>query len=140
MSYENIRKRLIEDEDIVLHAYEDHLGYLTIGVGRLIDKRRGGGISREEAMMLLDNDIAARVSQLDGVEGFSSFPEPVQEALVNMCFQLGFSGLLLFKKMWAKLRNGDWSGAADEALDSRWAKQTPNRANRIADLIRSAED
>lgn len=31
---------------------------------------------------------------------------------------------------------GDYQNAADEALDSRWARQTPNRAKRVTDVIR----
>jgi hypothetical protein len=30
-----------------------------------------------------------------------------------------------------------YSAAADQMLDSRWAKQTPNRANGMADIMRS---
>ena len=56
------KMRCMEEEGLVLHAYEDHLGYLTIGYGRLIDKRRGGGISKAEAEYLLLNDCR-RVEQ-----------------------------------------------------------------------------
>lgn len=139
MNIEKIREKLIEHEDLVLHAYEDHLGYLTIGVGRLIDKRRGGGISESEAMHLLDNDIARVVLRLDGERGFKEFPPVVKEALVNMAFQLGHRGVINFKKMWQALRESDWEKAADEALDSKWAEQTPNRAKEIAQMIREAE-
>lgn len=137
MILSKLRADLIRDEGEVLHAYEDHLGYMTIGYGRLIDKRRGGGISKQEALMMLDNDIIRVIDELKEKTGFGEHPEAVQHALVNMGFQLGVNGLLGFKKMWAHLANHDYAAAADEALDSRWAQQTPERAERVTDLIRS---
>jgi len=133
-----IRDQLIKHEGVVLHAYEDHLGYLTIGVGRLIDKRRGGGITRDEAMFLLDRDIYRVVEGLRKEPGFTDLPSTVKEALVNMAFQLGHRGVMNFRKMWKALREHDYDRAADEALDSRWAEQTPKRAQEVAEMIREA--
>ena len=42
---ENLTDQLRRDEGCVLHAYPDHLGFLTLGIGRLIDRRKGGGIT-----------------------------------------------------------------------------------------------
>jgi len=125
------------DEGLVLHAYQDHLGYWTIGYGRLIDERCGGGITEEEAEYLLTNDILRKVDALAERTKLTTFPTAVQHALINMAFQLGVNGLLQFKKMWAHLDNHDYAAAADEALDSRWAKQTPSRAKRVTDMMRS---
>jgi len=105
MILSKLREDLIRDEGEVLHAYQDHLGYWTIGYGRLIDKRRGGGISKQEALSMLDNDILRVIGQLQEKTGFNEHPEAVQHALVNMGFQLGVNGLLGFKKMWAHLAN-----------------------------------
>ena len=137
MPIEALRKQLLRHEGEVLHAYEDHLGYLTIGVGRLIDKRRGGGITHDEAMMLLDNDIRRVIDELESrAPWFKRLDTTRQQAIANMAFQLGVSGLLGFRKMIGALDHGDYRKAADEALDSRWARQTPNRAREIADMIR----
>lgn len=138
MDLRAVREILKQDEGEVLHAYQDHLGYWTIGYGRLIDKRRGGGITQREAEFLLDNDISRVVEQLAARTDFLSHPEEVQHALINMAFQLGVNGLMGFRKMWAHLDNHDYEAAADEALDSRWATQTPKRAQRVTDLIRGA--
>ena len=62
---DNITRLLRGDEGEVLTAYPDHLGYLTIGVGRLIDKRKGGGITPEESAYLLANDIMRKSMDLD---------------------------------------------------------------------------
>lgn len=59
-----LTKQLRRDEGEVLSAYQDHLGYWTIGVGRLIDKRKGGGLTSEESDYLLGNDIDKRDKEL----------------------------------------------------------------------------
>ena len=60
----------------------------------------------------------------------------VQMVIINMCYQMGVSGVMKFKKALAAMKNGEWDIAATELLDSRWAKQTPNRANELADMTR----
>lgn len=138
MNFSQVRDQIMRHEGFVPHAYQDHLGYWTIGIGRLIDRRRGGGISQAEAMMLLNNDIARVVRALESIDAFSCAPERVQQALVNMAFQLGVAGIKSFRRMWAALDRADYKAAAEEALDSRWAEQTPERAQEIAEMIRQA--
>lgn len=131
-----LKNDLLRDEGFVSHAYRDHLGYWTIGVGRLIDKRRGGGISEDEARYLLGNDIHRVCMDLgEALPWWHDLSEPRQRALANMAFQLGVSGLLRFKRMLAALEAGEWGKAYGEALDSAWAKQTPERAQRVAKML-----
>lgn len=133
-----LKDDLIRDEGFRSAAYRDTLGYWTIGVGRLIDERRGGGITQEEARYLLGNDIARITSELDRrLPWWNGLPEPKQRALCNMAFQMGVNGLLGFRKMLAALKAGEWEKAATEALDSSWAWQTPERAERIATVLRA---
>lgn len=136
MDKEQLASELIRDEGFVAHAYHDHLGYLTIGVGRLIDERRGGGITRDEALYLLHNDIDQRVEALrQRLDFWEGLDDTRQRALANMAFQMGLNGVMNFRRMLAALARGEWKTAHDEALDSRWAQQTPERANRVADMI-----
>ena len=131
-----IKAHLRAHEGCVLHAYQDHLGYWTIGYGRMIDERRGGGISEAEAEQLLTNDISRVIADLEyAAPMLHTLPESVQHALVNMAFQMGVTGLMGFRRMWAALEAGDWELAAEEALNSRWAEQTPRRAHEIAGMI-----
>ena len=136
MDKAKLRAQLIRHEGVVNHAYEDHLGFLTIGVGRLIDERRGGGLSDDEVMYLLDNDIDrfthALQSQLDF---FNDLNDTQQQALVNMAFQLGVNGLLSFRNTLGLMRSKRYAEAHTEALKSRWAKQTPNRAAEVAKML-----
>jgi len=131
---------LKKDEGIVLHEYKDHLGYSTIGIGRLIDRRRGGGITMEEAEYLLNNDIVTRVDLLrKHLPWFDNKPVDVRRALLNMSFQMGIEGLLGFKNTLKMIEKGQYVKAADNALKSKWArKDTPNRAARVTDWIRNA--
>lgn len=133
-----IADHLRAEEGTVLHAYRDHLGFLTIGTGILIDERKGGSITAEENEYLLGNRIGRIGRQLDErLPWWREQPEAVQVALAAMAFQLGVGGLLGFPKMLGALRAGDREAAALEALDSKWAREdTPARAARVAAMIR----
>lgn len=136
----HLTKQLRRDEGEVLTAYKDSLGYLTIGVGRLIDKKRGGGITAEESAYLLGNDIDRIDADLRSrLEWFAGLDEARQGACLNMAFQLGVEGLLEFERTLAAIRDGHYAHAANLALQSKWAKQTPERARRIARQIESGE-
>jgi lysozyme len=130
-------KQLRSDEGEVLHAYQDHLGWWTIGVGRLIDKRKGGGISKGESEYLLRNDIDSRVQALQTrLPWFNGLDDARKGVLLNMSFQMGVEGLMGFHTTLARVQAGDYMGAADSMLQSKWANQTPQRANRLADQMR----
>ena len=133
-----IEDQLRLDEGERLTAYQDHLGYWTIGVGRLIDSRKGGGISREESSMLLRHDIERVEQAIDKALPWAATLDPIRKAaLINMGFQLGVSGLLGFAQTLAAIKAGEYQSAADRMLASRWASQTPARARRLADQVRS---
>lgn len=135
--FDTIKNDLKSDEGFRSHVYQDHLGYFTIGYGRMVDKRKRGGITKEEAEMLLENDMATVWNELEnGLSFWPRLPLNVKRALVNMGFQMGVPTVLRFKKTLKHLQNGQWERAADEALDSKWASQTPNRAKRVTDWIR----
>ena len=132
-----IEDQLRLDEGERLTAYQDHLGYWTIGVGRLIDSRKGGGISRAESDMLLRHDIERVEQAIDRALPWAVTLDPVRRgALVNMGFQLGVSGLLGFAQTLAAIKAGEYQSAADRMLASRWASQTPARARRLSDQVR----
>ena len=138
MDTDLLTEDLMRDEDFVSHAYKDSEGYLTIGYGHLIDKRLGGGIPESIAMLLLEYDIA--VAELECQQNFDFWDdlgEPQQRAVCNMAHNLGLPRLRGFKRMIAALGAHDYDKAATEAMDSLWARQVGDRANRVADLMRS---
>lgn len=127
---------LKRDEGVRYKLYRDTEGKWTIGYGHNIEDR---GITPSVAEMILDEDIAVAVRDLDNcVPWWRQMPETARRALANMCFQLGWPRLSAFVKMLEALQAGDWEVAASEALDSRYAKQAPGRAARIAALYRRA--
>lgn len=137
----NLEKQLRADEDEVLYAYQDHLGFWTIGIGRLIDKRKGGGISKAESAYLFANDVAAKTAEVRrALPWFDQLSEPRQGVLLNMAFQMGVAGLLEFKNTLAMIEGGHYEAAADGMLNSKWAKeQTPARAKRLSDQMRTGQ-
>lgn len=120
-------------EGLRLFPYNDTVGKLTIGYGRNL---QDNGITIQEAEILLNNDIKKCVSELSNFEWFTSQPEKVRWALINMCFNLGLTRLLGFKKMIKALEQKDYLTASIESLDSKWANQVHERANDIALMIR----
>lgn len=125
-----IRDQLIRDEGLRLHPYKDSVGKLTIGVGRNLDDV---GISKAEAALLLDNDIADAVQRLETAFPWAAALDDVRKAvLINMTFNMGIQGLAGFKNFLAAVQAGDYSKARDEMLDSIWAEQTGPRAQRLA--------
>ena len=129
---------LMQDEGVKLVAYPDSRGFLTIGIGRMIDERKGGGISVAEAKMLCDNDVSARVvSLINALPWFASLDPVRQSALVNVAFNLGVNGLLEFHKMLAAVAAGDWVTATDELHASLWATQV--QASRVSRIARYLE-
>lgn len=136
----NVRQQLIELEGRERSAYQDHLGYWTIGVGRLIDKRKGGCLSDEEIDFLLDNDIKRVKTQIRAaLPWFDRLNEPRQAVLINMAFQMGLEGLLGFKNTLAAVRDERYEHAANLMLQSLWAKQTPSRAKRMSHQMSTGE-
>lgn len=129
----DLKTQLIGFEGSVPHAYQDHLGFWTIGVGRLIDKRKGGLLSPDEIEYLLDNDIRRTTQKV--IESFpwaSKLNEPRLAVLVNMAFQMGIKGLMGFTGTTESMRAGRYSDAAEGMRRSLWARQTPDRARRLA--------
>lgn len=138
---ERLAAHLLVDEGVVLHAYQDHLGYWTIGAGRLIDKRKGGGITYSEAMVLLQNDIT---KHWDGL--IARFPwiaelTPArQAAFANLAFNLGVDGLSKFRFTLAAAERGDWNAVGRGLMHSLWYQQVGRkRSERIITLMLTGE-
>ena len=125
---------LIRDEGLKLRPYRCTAGKLTVGYGHNLDDV---GISKTVAIFILRDDIEGCVVDLNrNARWWRSLPENCQRALINMCFNLGWPRLSKFQNMFAALQSGDYARAADEALDSLWANQVGERAQRVAALIR----
>ena len=125
----------MEEEGLKLFPYRCSANKLTLGVGRNIEDR---GISDITAMQMLEEDIALCVNELErNISWWSEAPGGLQEVLIDLCFNMGISKLMLFTKTLQYLGSGEMVKAADELLNSRYATMVPNRAKRNADIIRS---
>jgi lysozyme len=135
----NIVRQLNGDEGRKACVYQDSLGYWTIGVGRLVDARKpGAGLRPKEMEYLLANDVEDRVQQLTArLPWFINLDEARQGVLLNMSFQLGVDGLLAFKNTLELVRTGRYVEAANAMLQSKWAGQTPERAERLSKQMAS---
>lgn len=129
---------ILSAEGFKSSAYMDSQGLWTIGYGTLIDKRLNAGLTTEEGKYLYNNRRNIAISSCN--DHFSWFPklsDARQRALVEMCYQLGISGLLKFINMLIAMQNYNFNDAAIAALDSEWAKQCPQRAARVAGMIKN---
>lgn len=137
----NLVRQLNGDEGRKACVYQDHLGFWTIGVGRLVDARKpGAGLRPKEMDYLLTNDITDRVQALTTrLPWFIQLDEARQGVLLNMSFQLGVEGLLGFKNTLELVRQGKYEDAAAAMLQSKWAGQTPERAKRLSDQMRDGQ-
>lgn len=133
--------QLKRDEGVEATVYQDHLGFWTIGVGRLVDKRKSGaGLRPDEIDYLLSNDIKDRVAALTkALPWFSKLDDARQGVLLNMAFQMGTAGLLGFKNTLTLVAAGRYEEAAQRMLQSKWATQTPARAKRLAEQMKTGE-
>ena len=124
-------------------VYLDTLGKRTVGVGHLcVEDFWEDDKEYEEKflMTILEHDLQTAIKgakDLMAENGCMDIDEQAEEIIIEMVFQLGKTGVSKFKNMWKALSGLDYSTAADQMLDSRWAKQTPNRANGMADIMRS---
>ena len=64
--------------------------------------------------------------------------DSVKEVVVEMCYQLGLAGFSKFKMTISYLEKENYIEASKEMLDSKWAKQTPNRAKKLSKIVESA--
>lgn len=137
----DILDQLILHEGEVAYAYPDSLGYLTIGVGRLIDKRKGGRLRPDEIRYLLANDVSEVQRALDEKLPWWRGLDPVRrKVLIDMGFNLGIDGLLGFHNTLEFVRTGDWQRAAAGMLASKWAKQVGIRAIRLSKMMQTGDD
>lgn len=127
-----------EHEGLRLKPYTCTAGKLSIGYGRNIEDR---GISNDEAEYMLRNDIELCYQELNCFSWFSDLDTVRQYALVDLCFNMGLPGLLTFRKALAAMAEGLYEKAADEFLDSKWAREDvgAQRSKRITEMIRTGK-
>lgn len=130
-------EQLKRHEGVKLKPYFDTVGKCTIGIGRNLDDI---GITEKEAEMLLTNDIHEAIFQLTRRFTWTKELDEVRfAALINFTFNVGIGTVVEFKNAMALLKDGKYDMAADEFLNSKWAKQVGQRAIDVTEQIRTGE-
>jgi len=134
---EKCKLELMRDEGLRLKVYRDSAGIETIGVGRNL---RDKGISHDEAMFLLENDIDECIADCLTFPWFADLNPVRQRVLINMRFNLGASRLRQFKNTLGYVSRGEYQLAAEGMLASKWAKQVGQRAIRLARMMETGRE
>ena len=115
-------------------VYKDTLGIDTIGYGFAI---KDLVMDEDIAEMVLRRKLDALIDRVNRRFDFiAEMPTEVQDVIYEMCYQMGVTGVSKFKKTLAYLENNEFKMAAKEMLDSRWARQTPNRAKKLSEIVK----
>lgn len=133
-----LHRLIIRHEGFEQKPYNDVLtGDITIGVGRNLSSI---GLSHDEVMYLLDSDIGRCDRELQyHFKWYLELGRVRQDAMINLCFNLGMTKLKSFKRALASMGDHDFEAAADHFLDSKWADQVGQRAEDVAYMIRSGK-
>ena len=144
----DVYEEICADEGKVLHAYFCSEHHKTVGIGHKVlgtdvendldiygigaDVADDQRISEDRCYELFQGDVQIAIDGCEKIYGnWEELPQEAQHILVNMCFQLGQGGLGKFKNLKVAIEDYQWQRASMEMLDSRWASQTPERAERL---------
>tara|TARA_R110002020_G_scaffold10088_1_gene39131 strand:+ start:569 stop:1138 length:570 start_codon:yes stop_codon:yes gene_type:complete len=144
-----VYNEVASDEGKILHCYLCSELHKTVGIGhKVLETDTENNLSIYEAYdnkvpedqkisegrcyELFQEDIQIALGGCQKIySNWEDLPQEVQHILINMCFQLGQRGLSNFKNMKLAVEDQDYAKASIEMMDSRWAKQTPERAERL---------
>lgn len=140
--FDNLKDRIKQHEGCVLRSYNCSEGVATIGYGHAIKSGEvfDEPITEEMASMIFEKDFMEAVDSANSllpIRIIKELPQPVHGVLIEMCFQLGRTGVSRFKNMLAAIKEGEYKSAAAEMRNSLWATQTPGRAESLAKIMES---
>jgi len=138
--YTELMNRIKKHEGFVNKIYKDSLGKATIGFGHLVTKydkfEENKEYSKDELEYVFKDDFNNALAHANSLMDGLNLHQETKNVIVEMVFQLGVGGVGKFKNMWEALRHQDYNKASKEMLDSRWAKQTPGRAEELSAIVR----
>ena len=152
-----VYEEISADEGKVLHAYLCSELHKTVGIGHKVletdaenalyiygtndDVADDQCISEGRCYELFQEDVQIAIGGCQKIYGnWEELPQEMQHVLTNMCFQLGQGGLGKFKNFKTAIEDYQWQRASEEMLDSRWASQTPERAQRLSERVLAIGD
>lgn len=133
----NLKEEIKREEGYRDWPYPCSEGFLTVGYGHNLDAApmipEAMTLIRQAHALQFEHDFSESVKAAENLgDWFNRMPQPWREACIAMIYQLGLPTFLEFRKMIAALKVGDGDEAKRQALDSVWARQTPERAQRVA--------
>jgi lysozyme len=145
MDMEKLKEEIKADEGVIYEVYNDHLGYKTFGCGHLCkatdpenELEVGDPVSVERVNECFEQDLQRVIEDCRILyEFFDDLPEDAKRIIANMMFNLGRPRLTKFRKMYLAVMDANWIEAAIQMEDSLWAKQVPNRAERLCERMRN---
>lgn len=130
----SVRELIIRHEGLRLIPYRDSVGKWTIGFGRNIEDN---GISRDEAFLMLENDIARATNEARSFNWWEELNPARQAVVICMLYNMGLKRFRGFTQMIRALELRRYEVAAAEALNSKWANQVGYRATELAKIMRT---
>tara|TARA_R100001443_G_scaffold48448_1_gene60776 strand:+ start:4792 stop:5217 length:426 start_codon:yes stop_codon:yes gene_type:complete len=135
----NLKEQIAKHEGYEPKVYKCTNGYDTIGYGFAIKDLY---MDKEVADLILDQKINKLLKRISADEDWGDWflekPQAIQEVLINMIYQIGFSGVKRFRKTIQYIKDDNFLMASEEMLDSKWAKSdSPNRAKELSEIVKS---
>jgi len=139
---DDLKARIKKHEGFRDVMYKDSLGFATIGYGHLIlptdNYVDGKQYSKEDLDKVFDKDFQNALDNANKLMSGYDLVNQAKEVICEMVFQLGIGGVSKFKNMWKALEKEDYYTASQEMLDSRWARQTPKRAEDLSNIMKES--
>ena len=139
---DDLKARIKKHEGFRDVMYKDSLGFATIGYGHLIlptdNYVDGKQYSKEVLDAVFDKDFQNALDNANKLMSGYDLVDQAKEVICEMVFQLGIGGVSKFKNMWKALEKKDYYTASQEMLDSRWARQTPKRAEDLSNIMKES--
>lgn len=135
MNYDKLKELLERHEGYRKRPYQCSAGKITIGIGHNLDAH---DLPKDIIQRFFYTDINESINTCTVLfKAWQWIPDMKQVVLANMAFQLGHNKLSGFIKLIAAVNAKDWQEASRQMLDSKWARQTPERANELAEIMRN---
>lgn len=131
-SFSEVKERIKEHEGMRRFPYKDSEGVLTVAYGRNL---RDVPFSDDEIALMFENDFRRAKNAAETFFVYPALNDTRRGVLIEMIFQMGSKGVAKFVNFLDAAAEGEWQKAHDEMLDSRWAKQTPERAEKLAKIF-----
>ena len=142
MNYDKLLESVKKHEGFKDHVYLDSLSKRTVGYGHLCVEDHwedGKKYDKEYLEDILEKDLQSAIDQAHDMCQGLEISDDAKSIICEMIFQLGGNGVSKFKNMWKALKENppNYFEAHVQMLDSKWAKQTPNRAKEMAGHMKS---